>query len=114
MLLGTIGLAVVLLRNVLERRGELATLRAFGFRRPKLTWMVVVENGLLLAAGLAIGTVAALVTIAPHLADEVARVPWSSIAWTLAGIFAFGLAACTISAAGALRADLLPALKAEG
>jgi len=114
LLLGTIGLAVVLLRNVIERRGELATLRAFGFRRPKLTFMVVVENGLLLAAGLAIGTVAALVTIAPHLVDEVAQVPWVSIGWTLVGIFAFGLVACTISAAGALRADLLPALKAEG
>ena len=33
LLLGTIGLGIVLVRNVIERRGELATLRAFGFRR---------------------------------------------------------------------------------
>lgn len=114
LLLGTVGLAVVLLRNVLERRGELATMRAFGFRRAQLRWMVVVENGLLLAVGLAIGTGAALVTVAPHLASEVAQVPWKSIAWTLASIFLFGLAACILSATGALRASLLPALKAEG
>ena len=33
LLLGTLGLGIVLLRNVIERRGELAVLRAFGFRR---------------------------------------------------------------------------------
>ena len=31
-LLGTFGLALVLLRNIIERRGELATLRAFRFQ----------------------------------------------------------------------------------
>ncbi|HEX9730511.1 MAG TPA: FtsX-like permease family protein, partial [Thermoanaerobaculia bacterium] len=57
LLLGTVGLAVVLARNVIERRKELATLRAFGFRRAVLTRMVVIENGLLLVWGLGIGTV---------------------------------------------------------
>ena len=47
MLLGTVGLAVVLVRNVLERRAELATLRAFGFRRSALSRLVLVENAFL-------------------------------------------------------------------
>src|SRR5918998_153023 len=33
LLLGTLGLAVVLLRSVWERRGELALVRALGYRR---------------------------------------------------------------------------------
>jgi hypothetical protein len=113
LLLGTVGLAIVLLRNTLERRGELAALRAFGFRRSTLTWMVVVENGLLLLVGLVIGTAAALLTAAPNLLSEAASFPGRPIALTLAGIFLFGLFACTVAAFGALRVPLLPALKAE-
>jgi ABC-type lipoprotein release transport system permease subunit len=114
LLLGTFGLAIVLLRNVIERRGELAALRAFGYRRSTLTRMVVVENAFLLLAGLVIGTVAALVTAAPHLLSAAAAVPWGTMAGTLAAIFLFGLLACTLAAAGAGRIPLLPALKAEG
>jgi ABC-type lipoprotein release transport system permease subunit len=113
LLLGTVGLAIVLLRNTTERRGELATLRAFGYRRSTLTWMVVVENALLLLAGLAIGTAAALTTAAPNLLGEASSFPGRAIAGTLAGIFLFGLLACTLAALGALRIPLLPALKAE-
>lgn len=113
LLLGTVGLAIVLLRNTLERRGELAALRAFGFRRLTLSWMVVVENGLLLLVGLAIGTAAALLTAAPNLLSAASSFPTRPIALTLAGIFVFGLVACTLAAAGALRVPLMPALKAE-
>ena len=113
LLLGTLGLAVVLLRNVLERRGELAMLRAFGFRRGLLTWMVVVENGLLLLIGLGIGTAAALLTVLPHLLAHADQVPWSALGWTLGTIVVFGLAACTAASIAALRGELLLALKAE-
>ena len=59
LLLGTVGLAAVQLRNVLERRGELALLRAAGFRRRTWPRLVVLENLLLLLAGLAVGMLAA-------------------------------------------------------
>ncbi len=113
LLLGTVGLAIVLLRNVVERRGELAAMRAFGFRRATLTRLVLAENALLLAAGLVIGTAAALVTAAPHLLSAGAVVPWRAIFATLAVILSFGLAACAAASVAALRAPLLPALKAE-
>ncbi len=114
LLLGTVGLAIVLLRNVLERRGELAAMRAFGYQRRFLTAMIVAENALLLFVGLAIGTVAALVTVAPQAFGAAgAHVPWGSIAGTLGIVLAVGLVACVLAATGALRAPLLPALKAE-
>ena len=54
LILGTIGLAAVLLRNVLERRGEMALLRAVGYRRQTLAMMLVAEHLLLMVSGLAV------------------------------------------------------------
>ena len=43
-LLGTVGVALVIGRNVLERRGELALMGAQGFRRQQLARMVLSEH----------------------------------------------------------------------
>ena len=67
LILGTIGLATVLLRNVLERRRELALLGAVGFRRGHVLTMVVAENVLLLGCGLLAGAVCAGLAIAPAI-----------------------------------------------
>ena len=67
LLLGTFGLAAVQLRNVLERRGELALMRAAGFRQTLLARMVMWENSALLVGGLFVGCLAALVAILPHI-----------------------------------------------
>ena len=75
LLLGTIGLAVVQWRNVLERRGELALLRAAGFPARMLAILVALENVLLLVLGLGVGLLAALVAVLPHLIGRGAAVP---------------------------------------
>ena len=113
LLLGTVGLALVLLRNAIERSGELAAWRACGFSRARLRSILVLENGFLLLAGGAIGTVAALVAVAPHLAVHLGGVPWASLAVTLAAVLAFGVAAGAAASGFALRQPLLPALKRE-
>lgn len=113
LLLGTLGLAAILLRNVMERRGELATLRALGFRRRSLGWLVVAENSLLLVVGVAIGSLAALVAVAPHLLSDNALVPWGSLILTLLAILIVGMLACAAAVRVALSTPLLPALKSE-
>ena len=60
LVLGTLGLGAILLRNVLERRRELALLRALGYTQSDFLTMVVAENVLLLVGGLIIGTFCAL------------------------------------------------------
>ena len=112
-LLGTVGLGVVLLRNTLERRGELATLRAFGYRRSTLAWMVVAENAWLLLIGLTIGTLAGLIAVAPHLITGGIRVPWGSLAAILLAVFGVGLLSSIAAVIGSLRVPLLPALKTD-
>ena len=113
LLLGTLGLGIVLLRNVIERRGELAVLRAFGFRRAVLSRMLLAENGFLMFVGLAIGSVSALIAVAPHVMSYGALIPWGSLALTLVIIYGAGLIASAIAVFFALRAPLLPALKEE-
>lgn len=112
LLLGTFGLGIVILRNVIERQGELAVLRAFGFRRKILSRMLLIENGFLIFMGLAIGTVSALVTAAPHLLGY--AVPWQSLGWTLLLILEVGLVVGTVAVYFALRMPLLASLKREG
>ncbi len=113
LLLGTLGLAVILIRNVIERRGELATLRAFGFRRRGLAWMVLAENAFLLLLGIGLGAVAALIAVTPNLAGGSAQVPWLSLLATLTAIVAVGMLASGAAVRLALRIPMLAALKAE-
>ena len=113
LLLGTLGLAAVQLRNVLERRRELALLRATGFRRGVLAWLVMAENSLLLVSGLACGVVAALVAVLPHLFGGGASIPWTSLAGTLLLVLGVGLTAGLAAVRATLTAPLLPALRGE-
>jgi hypothetical protein len=52
LILGSAGLGLVLALNVIDRKGELAMMRAVGFRKPSLMKMLFFEHGLLLLAGL--------------------------------------------------------------
>ena len=113
LLLGTLGLALALARNLLERRAELALLRAVGYRFRQLLWLAVAENLLLLAAGLASGALCALLAVAPAALARSAQVPWASLTLTMSGVLAFGVAATVAAAAATLKSPLIWALKAE-
>ena len=113
LLLGTLGLGLILLRNAIERRGELATLRAFGFRRLTLSRMLLIENAFLLLSGMTIGAVSALIAVAPRIHAPGSHVPWTSLAGTLGVVFLVGMTASTVAVYFVLRSPLLPALKTE-
>jgi ABC-type antimicrobial peptide transport system permease subunit len=113
LLLGTLGLAVVMVRNVLERRAELALLQAVGFGRSSIAWLVLAENGFLLVFGVIIGAAAALLAVAPHLMSGQADPPWLSLSATLMLILVTGLAAGGAAIAATLRSPIVPALHRE-
>jgi ABC-type antimicrobial peptide transport system permease subunit len=112
LLLGVLGLAVVILRAVWERLGELALLRAVGYRTRSLQFLVLVENALLLVVGLASGVLAALVSVAPHVASG-AAVPWLRLAVMLGLVLAVGFVVASAATAGILRVPVIPALRRE-
>jgi ABC-type lipoprotein release transport system permease subunit len=113
LLLGAMGLAVVLLRGIWERRGELALLRALGFRQRVLRRLILAENGYLLVLGLAVGTGAALLSVAPHVAAGGGQLPWARLILVLILVLVVGLSAAAVATATALRAPLLAALRRE-
>ncbi|HSF39786.1 MAG TPA: ABC transporter permease [Thermoanaerobaculia bacterium] len=113
LLLGTLGLGIALLRGIIERRGELATLRAFGFRRRRVALMVTAENGVLLLLGVALGTLAGLLAVAPRLATSGEAIPWPPLVWTLLAVVAVGLLSSIAAVWSALGVPLLPVLKEE-
>lgn len=114
LLLGTFGLGTVLLRNVLERRKELALLAAVGFERRHFALMVLAENVMLLAAGLLGGAFCASLAIAPALADRGVRVPLSGTGvLLLAGVLGVGVSASLLAVLAATRTRLVDALRSE-
>jgi predicted lysophospholipase L1 biosynthesis ABC-type transport system permease subunit len=113
LLLGTLGLAAVQLRAVLERRGELALLQAVGFRRRSLAFLVMFEHAALLLAGLAIGAMSAFVAVLPQVQVRATSLPWPSLAGTLLAVFLLGLLTGLLAVRAVLRAPLLPALREE-
>jgi putative ABC transport system permease protein len=113
LILGTIGLAAILLRNVLERRKELALLRAVGYRPRHVAAMVMAENLLLLLLGLATGTSCALIAIAPAIASRGGHLQFGSILTLLAAVLATGIVASLAATGIALRSPLLAGLQSE-
>lgn len=111
--LGTLGMAAVLLRNVLERRRELALMRAVGYNSSHFAVMVITENVLMLCLGLAVGFVCALLSIAPVLFERGGRGPNISLGLLLLAILISGAAASLVATIAALRSPLLPALRSE-
>jgi len=113
LLLGTLGLGAVLLRNILERRKELALLRAVGYRPEHLRTMVIAENAFLLIAGTVIGGVCAFIAIAPAFLARGGHLPNPSLALLLLAVPAAGMIASLAAVRAVTRAPLLETLRAE-
>jgi len=113
LVLGSIGLGLVVLRNMLERRGELSMLRAVGFDKGQLKRMVFYEHWPLCLAGLGCGVISAVVAVIPALQSRGGQVPLAGLLVTIAAIALSGAAWVWIAGTLALRGGLLDALRHE-
>jgi len=113
LVVGSVGLGLVVLRNVLERRAELALLRAVGFRRRSLQWLILCEHWALLGLGLLLGVAAGMVAVIPALRSPSAHVPYAGLGLTVLAVAALGVLWTHLAAFAALRSPLLPALRSE-
>jgi len=113
LLLGSAGLGIVVLRNVLERRGELAAMMAVGFTRRRLRALVVFEHLYLLGLGLAAGLLAATLAVLPPALTRAVPIPIIYLSLTLIIILINGLLLSWLAARHALRGNLLEALREE-
>jgi hypothetical protein len=113
LLLGTAGLAIVVARNVLERRGEFGLLEALGFRSGQLRQLVFAEHRWLIVLGLGIGVASAVLAVWPQLAGKTGGFPWQEAAWLIAGLAAGCLLWVWGATRLALRGSQLGGLRSE-
>jgi putative ABC transport system permease protein len=113
LLLGTIGLATVMFRNVLERRRELGLLRAVGYDTRRMTLMIVAEAAFVLAVGLAGGIASAAIAIAPAWLGRGGAMPGVGLMLLLAAVALAGVVSSMIATRAALSGPILEALRAE-
>ncbi|MEL6108613.1 MAG: FtsX-like permease family protein, partial [Planctomycetota bacterium] len=112
LLLGTIGLAIAQLRNVLERRSELAVMRAVGFTPGRLAALVLGETASLLLIGIGCGVVCAVIAVLPYAISTGTTPPIAEPLYLVAGIVLFGLLAGLVAATRVIRMPLLDSLRA--
>jgi ABC-type antimicrobial peptide transport system permease subunit len=113
LLLGTIGLGIVVMRNILERRGELALLKAVGFQKKAINKLILSEHILLLVIGTLCGFLTAIIAVLPAMITPGSAVPYFTILITLMVILVSGIVWIFWATSFALRGDLLPALRNE-
>jgi ABC-type antimicrobial peptide transport system permease subunit len=113
LLLGTIGLAIAQLRSVLERRSELAVLRAVGFTQGRVAASVMLEHAGLLIAGIGCGALAALLAVIPYALLGRAELPLVEPLGWMAVIFVVGLLAGLLVVLRVNRLPLLASLRGQ-
>jgi ABC-type antimicrobial peptide transport system permease subunit len=112
-LIGTTGLGIVLLQNIIQRRQELALYVALGFRRKFVFKLILTEHALMLAAGLSLGMIASLPVVLPLLISPGSVVPWLLISGILILVAANGLLWIYFPAKKILSGNPLSGLREE-
>jgi putative ABC transport system permease protein len=113
LVLGTIGLSAIMFRNVLERRRELALLRAVGYGARHVSTVIVAEASLLVGVGLLAGAGCALLAVAPAWFSRGGSRPGAGLFFLLVAVAIAGVVSSLIATRVALRGRLLDALAAE-
>jgi putative ABC transport system permease protein len=111
--IGCLGLGVVVVRNVLDRSGELAMMRAVGFDRQTLQRIVFYEHIFLLLVGLAGGAVSAFIAVLPVILEPGGGRPVVSLVITLAVIIVNGLLWIWFGSSAALSGNIIESLRRE-
>jgi ABC-type antimicrobial peptide transport system permease subunit len=94
----------VQLQGLAERLGSLAVLRAIGFSLTRLRGLLVLETVVTVGLGLAAGTAAGCLAVAPMLAGAAARLP---LGW-IAGSCGLTLAAAVVAGLVAASRGTIP------
>jgi ABC-type antimicrobial peptide transport system permease subunit len=113
MLLGVAGVAIVVFRNVVERRGELGLMRAVGFTKTKLKLLTFLEHCGLLVLGITFGTIAAIIAVLPTLRTSGTDVPTFALGATLLSVGVFGTIWVYVATVIALRGSMLAGIRDE-
>lgn len=113
MVLGTVGLGVVVLRSVAERREELALLRAVGYAKKSLIILIFSEYSILLLAGVLSGSLSAVIAVLPAILSPGVAIPYATIGFIFMAVVLSGIFWIWLAVYFSFRTNLLPALRNE-
>lgn len=113
LIIGCIGLGLTVTRNILERQGELAMMRAVGFSRKTILKMVCREHISLLIAGILTGMICALVSVAPAIMAASGYLPFGLIALITVMTGLSGIIWVVAATGITLRGNILASLRKE-
>ncbi|MCP4552165.1 MAG: ABC transporter permease, partial [Bacteroidetes bacterium] len=111
--IGTIGLGIVLLRNLLDRRNEIALLQSLGFNRPDIFKLIFLENFFLLITGMIIGVLAAAIGILPSILSPAFNIPGLFVFIILLIVFLSGILWIYVASRLSLNKYLIQSLSTE-
>ena len=111
LLLGTIGLAIVQVRSVLERKRELALMRAVGFSGMQISRLLLLETTILLAGGIWVGVLSALIAIVPYVLETGPQTTVVQPLVMLGVVFLIGMLASLYAIRTALVQNVLAGLR---
>jgi len=113
LVLGSFGMGLVVARNVLERRGELALLRAVGISRGMLQRILLSEHLFLLGFGLLSGLISSILAVLPVVLHRGTGLPLPFLGILIAAVAVNGCVWTYLTVLATTRGDLLPALRNE-
>lgn len=113
LLIGSCGLGLVVMRNVFERRAELAVLRAAGFARRTVFRLVLLEHTMLLSAGIVLGALGGWLAVLPSALAPGAQIPAAGLAVLLGALWISGLLWTAVAAGLATSGSLVRGLRSE-
>jgi len=90
-LIGTIGLGIVIIRNLLDRKHEIGIYSAIGYSKSLIFNIISLENIILLIVGILIGLLSAIIGILPSLVSQSFNIPGNYITMILLIVILNGL-----------------------
>ncbi len=112
-IIGTFGLGVVLLRNMLERKSEIALMMAIGYRKNQIFRLIFIENLFLLVVGILCGIASALIGILPSILSPAFTMPKGFVIILVAVVFISGIVWIYFPTRNALKGNIIRGLRNE-
>ncbi|NOU16423.1 MAG: FtsX-like permease family protein [Bacteroidales bacterium] len=112
-IIGTFGFGVVLLRNTLERRSEIALMTAIGYRKSQIFRLIFIENLFLLITGLICGITSAFIGILPSILSPSFTMPAEFISILVLIVFISGVVWIYFPARNAIKGKIIRGLREE-
>lgn len=113
LILGSLGLAVIQIRSVIERRSELGVLRAVGFSSVRIASLLLVEHLTLLLSGAIIGLAAALLAVAfaAMNSQSIGGISWPMLMMLV--VLVVGIGSGLLAVRRAVNMPVLDALRSQ-